>query len=147
MEALPHRYSVSATGGPEGPVPVSADEVPTIETSTPREFGGAGDRWSPEQLLMASVADCFVLTFRSVAHAAKLDWRHLTAQVEGLLDRDDDRRLRFHEIQIQAEVIIPGESGRADAARCLDRAEKLCLITNSLTAQIQLHHQITVSAD
>ncbi|HKJ94820.1 MAG TPA: OsmC family protein [Gammaproteobacteria bacterium] len=147
METLPHRYNVAATGGPEGPVPVSADDLPTIETSTPVQFDGTGDRWSPEQLLIAAVADCFVLTFRSVARAARLDWRHLTAQVEGLLDRDDDRRMRFLEIQIQAEVIIPGESGRADAARCLDRAEKLCLITNSLTAQIQLHHQITVSAD
>lgn len=147
MQSLPHCYTVSATGGPEGPVPISADGLPTIETGVPEAFGGSGDRWSPEQLLMAAVADCFVLSFRNVARTAGLEWRHLSCRVEGVLDRDAERVLRFVEIRIHAEAVVPAESARADAARCLDQAEQHCLITNSLDATVQLHHQISVSAD
>mgnify|MGYP003339189807 CR=1 FL=1 len=38
-------------------------------------------------LLCAAVADCFVLSFRAVARASKLDWTHLDCHVEGTLDR------------------------------------------------------------
>jgi hypothetical protein len=33
----------------------------------PREFDGRGNQWSPESLLAAALADCFVLSFRAVA--------------------------------------------------------------------------------
>lgn len=147
MQSLPHRYSVSATGGPQGPVPVSADELPTIETGVSGANGGSGDRWSPEQLLVAAVADAFVLSFRDVAARQALEWRHLSCQVDGVLDTDADEVTRFVEIAIQAEVVVPSEGARADAARCLDQAEQDCFITNSLSAQRQLHQQIMVSAD
>lgn len=146
MEPLPHRYTATATGGPEGPVPVSTDGRPTIETSRPAAFGGDAERWSPEELLMGAVADCFVLTFRALAAREALEWRHLTCDAEGRLERDRGQ-LRFHDIMLTAEVIVPTEAARADAMRCLDEAEQRCLVTASLEARVQLNHQVTVSAD
>ncbi len=142
----PHRYVTIATGGPEGPVPVSADQRPTIETSRPADFGGDGERWSPEELLLGAVADCFVLTYRTVAARAGLDWRHLTCRADGLLDRVDGQ-LQFTEVLLTAEVIVPSEALRAEAVRCVDVAERRCLVTASLNARIQLHQQVSVSAD
>jgi organic hydroperoxide reductase OsmC/OhrA len=43
--------------------------VPTLSTATPEEFGGPGDAWSPELLLLGAVESCFLFTFRAVAHA------------------------------------------------------------------------------
>ena len=40
--------------------------VRVIESAPPKEFDGPGDQWSPEQLLTAAVADCFVLNFRTM---------------------------------------------------------------------------------
>ncbi len=146
MQPLSHRYSATATGGPQGPVPVFTDDRPTIETSRPADFGGDGARWAPEELLMAAVADSFVLTFRAIADADGLDWRHLTCRAEGVLG-SASTQMQITELLLSAEVIVPAESARAQAMACLDRAEQECLITASLNARVQLHHQATVSAD
>lgn len=147
MSSQPERFPVTATGGPDGPVPISADGLPTIETGRHQSLGGTGERWSPEQLLMGAIANAFVQSFREVGREHDLDWRHLSCQVEGSTEPDDEGLAVFTEIIIQAEVVVPAESERADAARCLDQAERGCLITNSLDATVQLHQQIAVSAD
>lgn len=147
MASQPERFGVTATGGPEGPIPISTDSLPTIETGRHPCYGGTGDRWSSEQLLMGAIANAFVLSFREVARQHDLDWRHLSCQVDGSTGQDDEDLAVLTEIAIQAEVIVPGESERADAARCLDEAERGCVITNSLEAAVQLHQQIAVSAD
>jgi organic hydroperoxide reductase OsmC/OhrA len=36
-----------------------------MEGST--QLGGPGGQWSPETLLVAAAAECFILTFRAVA--------------------------------------------------------------------------------
>jgi len=148
MQALPQRYTATATGGPEGPVPVGTEARPTIETGLAVATGDSGERWSPEELLMGAAADSLVLAFRAVAAEAELDWRHLSCEVEGVVDEPSaDEPTRFSEVHVQAEVVVPTEGERVAAAQCLDRAEQCCLVTNSLSALVQLHHQIAVSAD
>ncbi len=147
MPSQPERFNATATGGPEGPVPISNENLPTIETGRHPSDGGTGDRWSAEQLLMGAIANAFILSFRQVALEHDLEWRHLSCQVEGATGEDDEDLAVFSEIIIQAEVVVPGESERGEAARCLDQAERECLITNSLEAAVQLHQQIAVSAD
>ena len=148
MAAQPEqRFSVVATGGPDGPVPINSDNLPTIETGRHTADGGSGDRWSSEGLLMGALANAYVLSFRQVALEHDLDWRHLSCHVEGSTGLDDDNLAVFTEIIIQAEVVVPSESERAEATRCLDQAERCCRITNSLEATVQLHQQISVSAD
>ena len=89
MQELPHRYNVGAAAGPEGPVELSSPGVPDLASAPPAEFGGPGDKWSPETLLVAAVADCFILTFKAIARASRFDWSNLSCQVEGVLDREE----------------------------------------------------------
>jgi len=67
MQALPHRYRVSAEGSAERLVKLASAGLDSIASAAPAEFGGAGDQWSPETLLITAVADCFVLSFRTKA--------------------------------------------------------------------------------
>ena len=72
MEAFPHHYTVTALGNSaQSQTTVNSTGVGDITTDMPAEFGGPGDQWSPESLLMAAVADCFVLTFRAIAQASR----------------------------------------------------------------------------
>ena len=77
MQDLPHHYQVNASAEVDGNVVLKADDLPQIITAPPAEFGGPGDQWSPETLLVGAVANCFVLTFRAIARASKLDWSNL----------------------------------------------------------------------
>ena len=72
MQDFPHQYSATALANVEGDVNLQSERLPSLVSAPPSEFGGPGDRWSPETLLVAAVADCFVLTFRAIARASQL---------------------------------------------------------------------------
>lgn len=145
MQPLPHHYLVTATGAPTGRVTLSHEGVPSLETSPPREFGGPGDAWSPESLLVSAVADCFILTFRAVARASKLEWSDLEVRVEGTLERRDGVTA-FTGFQLHAKLGIGADVDPAVASAALERAERGCLISNSLKAPVHLEADLAVSA-
>jgi len=141
MQEFPHHYRVNASGLPDGDIDVVGDGLEAIPTAPPSEFGGPGDRWSPESLLVAAVADCFILTFRAIARASKLSWLELHCDVVGTLDRVD-RVSRFTHFELRATLQVPAGTDESRAERLLEKAEAGCLITNSLSAEISLHCDI-----
>ncbi len=141
MQDYPHYYPATATGTAEGSVPVTSPGLIDLETAAPAEFGGPGDLWSPETLLVASVANCFILTFRAVARASKFDWQALKCDVTGVLERVD-KVTKFTAFEIRAVLDVSEGSNEAKALRLLDKAERSCLITNSMTAEIVLEAEV-----
>ncbi len=96
-----------------------------------------------EDLLMAAVADCFVLSFRAIAAASKFNWISLKCEANGKLDRVD-RKVFFTEIKIHASLQIPPDSPLDRAKNLLEKAEHTCFITNSLSSDKHLDVQIDV---
>lgn len=141
MQEFPHHYSVVAIAESEGEVVLESDRLPTVTTAPPAEFGGPGDRWSPETLLVAAVADCFVLTFRAIARASKSSWVSLRCDVEGTLDRVD-RVTQFTRFLVRASLRLPAGADEEQARRLLARAEQSCLITNSLKGSSHLETEV-----
>lgn len=137
MQDLPHRYSAAARAAAEGDVAVDSPGLPSLVSAPPAQYGGPGDRWAPETLLVAAVADCFILTFRAIARASKLPWISVECEVEGTLDRIE-RVTQFTEFRVRAALRVPPETDEARAQRLLARAEQGCLITNSLKAKSHL---------
>jgi organic hydroperoxide reductase OsmC/OhrA len=146
MQDFPHHYSVAATGEASGDVVLEASRLPALQSASPAEFGGPGDRWSPEALIVAAVADCFVLTFRAVAQASKVPWAALRCEVGGTLDRVD-RVTQFTRFDIRAHLRVSAGSNVEAARRALEKAERVCLISNSLKATIHLETEIEGAAE
>jgi organic hydroperoxide reductase OsmC/OhrA len=144
MHPFPHRYTATAAAAPEGAIALESPGVPTLATDAPAEFGGPGDQWSPETLLLGAVADCFVLTFRAIAKATSLPWLDLACEADGVLDRVD-RVTRFTEIHVRAVLTVPAGVGADKALKAMERAEQVCLITNSLTASAHLEARVEVA--
>lgn len=145
MQPLPHHYAVVAAGGAEGEVELASDGLPALASAAPAEFGGPGGRWSPETLLVAAVADCFVLTFRAIARASKVSWLSLRCEVEGTLDRVE-RATFFTGFVVRASLKLPAGANEEQALRLLERAEHSCLITNSLKGASRLEATVDVGA-
>lgn len=145
MQDLPHQYVVSAAAKTASNIVLSSDGVADLESAPPAEFGGPGDQWSPESLLVAAVADCFILSFRAIARASKLEWDELTCQVEGTLDRVD-RVTQFTGFTVTADLHVPAGTDAAKAQRMLEKAEQVCLITNSLKADSHLEATVHIGA-
>jgi peroxiredoxin-like protein len=145
MQDFPHRYHVSAAAKSGDNIILTADNLPQLVSAPPAQFGGPGDQWSPEHLLVASVADCFILTFRAVAQASKLEWDNLEAAAEGVLERVE-RVTRFTAITVSATLTVPAGVDVDKARRLLEKAEEACLITNSLSAETHLETDVIVAS-
>lgn len=137
MQQYPHVYTVRTAADQEGPVALRGDGLPELLSTPPKPFGGPGDRWSPEDLLVAAVADCLVLTFRAIARASKLPWERLECDCEGVLDRVDNVT-RFTRFELAARLVVAPGTDRHKALQVLEKAEAVCLITNSLNAEVHL---------
>ena len=137
MQAFPHHYSVVASASTQGDVTLAADRLPAISSAPPTEFGGPGDRWSPETLFVAAVADCFVLTFRGIAGVSRFPWVSLECNVTGTVDRVD-RVTQFTALDVRARLRVRAGSKEDQAQRLLVKAEETCLVTNTLKVQPHL---------
>ncbi len=142
MHPFPHRYTVSAAVRPVGDVPLAADGVRVIESAPPKEFDGPGNQWSPEGLLTAAVADCFVLGFRAIAAASKFAWISLESRTEGTLDRIDGK-MRFTRFDTHAKLQVPAGADIERAKKLLEKAETACLVANSLNSERHLTREVT----
>ena len=141
MHPYPHHYRASAAGNPAGAVTVTSPQLPDIETAPPPEFDGPGGVWSPESLLCAAVADCFILTFRGVSRVAKIEWLALECRVEGTLERVDGKS-QFTKFATFATLRVVAGSDAAKARSLLEKAEHGCLIANSLLAARTLEAEV-----
>jgi organic hydroperoxide reductase OsmC/OhrA len=141
MKPYPHTYSVSARGAVAGSVAVASQGVPDIQTAPPPEFDGPGDVWSPETLLVAAVANCFILTFRGVSRAARFEWEQLECHVEGVLERVSGVT-QFSKFSTRAKLTVKAGLDSAKAQELLQRAEKGCLVANSLRGERHLEAEI-----
>lgn len=145
MQDFPHHYIVSAAANSADNVILSSAGVPDLESAPPAEFGGPGDQWSPESLLVAAIADCFILSFRAIAQASRLEWDSLTCEAKGTLDRVE-RSTQFTAITVTATLDVPAGTDEAKATKLLEKAENLCLITSSLKAESHLEATVRVAA-
>ncbi len=143
MQDLPHHYRATAAASVDSHVAVNSGDLPEITTAAPAEFGGPGDQWSPEHLLVGSVANCFILTFRAMARNSRLEWIHLECSPEGRLERIE-RTTRFTKFTVNARLTVPAGTDTKKAQRVLEKAEAGCLITQSLVADTQLLADIIV---
>jgi organic hydroperoxide reductase OsmC/OhrA len=145
MQAFPHRYTVTSAAAVIGEMSLESERLPTLRGAPPLEFDGPGDRWSPETLVVAAVAGCYVLTFRAIAGLAKLSWHSLQCDVEGTVNRVD-RVTRFTQFRLRARLRVPPGTDEDHARQLLARAEHACLVTHSLNADFELEAAVEVAA-
>ena len=112
-----------------------------IEVAAPPEFrDGLAGYWSPEDLLVASVASCFTLTLAAVAEKGEAPLLDATVTATGHLSHRDDGRFGFVSIEVDAtlETIPGGEQMVRRAARI---AEERCLVSQALDVPVQCRAQ------
>ena len=145
MQAFPHKYSVSADAGLAGEITLVSDGLPVLSAAPPPEFDGPGGRWSPETLLVAAVASCYVLTFRAVAAVGRLRWISLRCDVRGDVTRVD-RVTQFTEFHLLVRLTVEPGTDEDQARQLLARAKHACLVTHSLKAPFVLDAEVEVAA-
>lgn len=141
MKPLPHRYDVRLAGGPTGYATLSGEGLSDLRSAPPLDFDGPGDAWSPEHLLLAAVQTCFLFTLRAVAQASRIEFTSLELSAEGTVDRQDGVT-RFTEIVLRPRLTLPAGGDRNRALRALEKSERACLVTASLSTPVRLEPEV-----
>ncbi len=144
MQEFPHHYHVTTHAEATGDIVLTSTSLDPLRTQSPVEFGGPGDRWSPETLLTGAVGDCFALTFRAVARASRLPWTSLRCGVTGTLERVGSVP-QFTGFDVVAHLEVPEGTSVEAAQEALERAERHCLVSSSLRGPVHLRASVEAS--
>lgn len=139
-----HTYTTAVEWTKEKRAALSSRGLPTIEVATPPNFpGGHEGIWSPEHLYTAAAEVCLMTTFLSFAERANLDFLSYKSEADGILDKVE-KSLLMTRIHIKPTITVASEADRAEALKLIERAERYCLISNSMKSEVTIEPTVVV---
>lgn len=109
-----------------------------VAVSADRTFHGDRDRWNPEELLLAALAECHMLSFLHVAVNHGVIVTAYTDAATGTMVQQGDGG-RFTEATLHPVVTIEGEVEAGVFAALHSEASEKCFIANSVNFPV--HHE------
>jgi len=119
-----------------------APALPKLNVDAPPEFKGHEGVWTPEHLFVASVNSCFMTTFLAIAENSKLEFIKFYAGAEGKLEKVEVKGLMITHITLRPQLVVKHSRDTERALRIFEKAEKHCLISNSIKTETTLEPQV-----
>ena len=126
---------------------LSAPVLPNLKVDAPPEFKGHDGVWTPEHLFVASINSCFMTTFLAIAENSKLDFVSFTAGAKGKLEKVEGQGFIMTEVVLRPKLRINHARDAERAGRILEKAEKNCLISNSIKTETKLEPEISFAGE
>ncbi|GAA1616445.1 OsmC family protein [Actinoplanes couchii] len=123
---------------------VLAEGKPTLQGSADPVFRGVPERWNPEDLLVAALAECHMLSFLSLCARARIavtDYRDTAA---GIMREGAGHPGRFTEVVLRPQVTVADPAMIERAAALHQEAHEQCFIANSVNFPVR-HEPTTVA--
>lgn len=151
-----HRYSLTATWtgntgtGTSGyrdyrrDVALAVEGKPEILASADRPFRGDVARWNPEDLLLASLSECHLLSYLHACVTAGVVVVSYRDTARGMMRENGAGGGAFVEVTLHPEVVVAEESMIEAAERAHAQANAWCFIANSMNFPVR--HEATVTA-
>ena len=111
---------------------VSAEQKPTIAGSSDPAFRGDPSRWNPEELLVASLAQCHMLWFLHLAAVSGVVVTEYIDRPHGTMLERDDGAGQFTRVILKPEVTIADPSMRDRSQELHERAHAKCYVARSV---------------
>ncbi|WP_067963533.1 OsmC family protein [Nocardiopsis trehalosi] len=125
---------------------VEADGRPVLRASAAAAFRGDPERWNPEDLLLAALSECHMLSYLALSVAAGVDVVAYTDTATASLVTRADASGEFTEAVLRPVVTVAAPD-MADAARDLHaRAHRACFIARSVNFPVR-HEAVVRVAD
>jgi organic hydroperoxide reductase OsmC/OhrA len=120
---------------------VRAAGKPDLAASADRHFHGDADRWNPEELLVAALSQCHMLSYLHVAVRNGVVVTAYTDLATGALEVDPDGGGRLTHVDLHPVVTLADERQRDLADSLHGEAHRLCFIANSVRFPVR-HHPV-----
>jgi organic hydroperoxide reductase OsmC/OhrA len=152
-----HRYTVTSvwTGdrgtGTSGyrdydrSVTLSIHGKPDLLASSDKPFRGDPARWNPEDMLLASLSECHLLSYLHACVEAGVIVRDYTDKAVGIMFEDGRGGGKFTEVILRPHVIIAEEAMKDAAMRAHHQAHEWCFIANSVNFPVRVEPTVRVA--
>jgi organic hydroperoxide reductase OsmC/OhrA len=119
-------------------VPPAEDDL--VLSSDPG-FNGDGRLPNPEQLLLAAVSSCQLLTFLAIAARSRVDVLAYEDHADAVMP-NDEKPMRITRVTLRPRVTVAAGADLDRVRRMLERAHDTCFIANTLNATIAIDAHI-----
>jgi organic hydroperoxide reductase OsmC/OhrA len=117
---------------------------PDLAGSADVAFRGEADRHNPEDLFLAAISACHLLTYLALCARRRIRVIAYEDAVMGTMREDARGGGRFEEVVLRPRVTVGSASDVEAATRLHDRAHELCYIAAS--CRVPIRHEATVRA-
>ena len=124
---------------------VTTSGRPDLLGSADPTFHGDRERWNPEQLLLAALAQCHMLSYLHVCVNEGVVVTGYTDTATGSMTTDPDGSGRFTEAVLHPRVTVVEPSMVEAATRAHHRAHELCFIANSVSFPVRHDPEVVVA--
>ncbi|MBS3782111.1 MAG: OsmC family protein [Candidatus Thermoplasmatota archaeon] len=107
----------------------------------PVEFGGSEGMMNPEDAFVGSLAMCYSITLESTLEKMRLELEDFELKTKGVLE-DTEEGSRITKIDLIPKVKLKNEDDKNKVERALKLAKKNCLISKSMSSEIELKPEI-----
>lgn len=121
--------------------------LPNLQVDAPPEFKGHEGAWTPEHLFVAAVNSCFMTTFLTIAENSKLEFVSFSADAKGKLEKLEGKGFIMTEVVLRPKLLISHARDAERAGRILEKAEKNCLISNSIKTETKLEPEVSFAGE
>ena len=123
---------------------VRAETKPDLLGSADPVFQGDARRYNPEELLVAALSSCHMLSYLHLCAVRGIIVEDYKDEAEGVMAESDDGSGRFTSVVLHPVVRISG--GAPNVARELhDDAHRMCFIANSVNFPVRHEATTTVA--
>lgn len=111
---------------------VNIQGKPTIHGSADKPFHGDPEKYNPEDLLMASLSACHMMSFFYVCRKREIQILSYKDEAEGVLSLNPDGSGQFDKATLKQQVTVAGWPDDLSVDEVNKQASKLCFIKNSI---------------
>ena len=120
-------------------------ERPLIEASGAPQYKGDATKLNPEELFVASLVSCQMLSYLALAARAGVDVLAYEDQGEGTMTIAD-KRMRITEVRLRPRITLAPGADEAKARALVESAHAACFIANSVSCAVHVEPEITAGA-
>lgn len=117
---------------------------PELAASADKPFRGDPSRWNPEDLLLAALSECHLLSYLHACVTAGVVVVEYRDDAAGTMLEDGRGGGAFSEVVLRPQVVVADASMIEAAERAHRQANEWCFIANSVNFPVR--HEATVTA-
>ena len=119
---------------------------PAIEASAAPQYRGDPARVNPEELFLAALASCQMLTYLALAARAGIDILAYDDHAQATL-AIADRKMRITEVRLRPHITLAAGADEAKARALVEAAHDGCFIANSVACAVRVEAELVIGGD